>query len=471
MFCCGAVILFLNLGLFIYFLTTSYISKLETKFLSLDQDAGVCESVKLSTTEVLLLDKNGYWETSASFQIQEALFSVSFSAYEADDKSWKKDMDQVYEAINAEMTVLRTTSILSDKILQLISWRKTIQANQAGTLMIWFNAAPQYIFNTPGAQLDTMIGLKSDNCVSNDAWSINAEGVMSLVFNDVSTFNCNTFEITDVGYDVDYPTEDFSMSVDLRAAATVAALNANAINSSDLLVVTDKWYFTDDTTVLDYKVYYDPKFPDMQAVYQDQTGKFFQRLGNTGWTVQFSGWFSHWKADNDNTWDTAGFTGPYKCPVACDSETVPLGKPCNTPDWVFSFNDAATSNEFKLNLYSNEMLTLNLENMDPGLIGCATSTAGSGGVLGQLEPSSAAAFEANLDSQPFKLVCLTVCSYLPTQPDFTTSFMFDSFRLICHRLRTTSHARWTIPQLSSILSVRVNFIATHSTLLWCMHSP
>mmetsp|Transcript_34091 Transcript_34091/g.62334 ORF Transcript_34091/g.62334 Transcript_34091/m.62334 type:complete len:607 (-) Transcript_34091:350-2170(-) len=418
----GVIILLINIVAFATFLGISFSSKLKAKFLSLEKGAGVCESITLSTTDMLLLDKNGNWETSAAFQVQEALFGVSFSAYRADGSSWKKDMDMLNTAIQAEMDVLRASSDLATKILHLFSWRKTITATKAGTIRVWFNAAPSYTFNTPAAQLDSLFGEYAQSCANNDGWSINADGILTTTFNNVwdgnskdandeavISWTCTGFQITDVGFDTKYPTESFNFDIDLRTAATVASLNAKIMSTNDLLTVTDIFYqFANDDapeTIPDFDVMFDPKFPNMKAVYQDTAGVYLARFGYTVWNVEFSGSYYNWVLDvtdtTTNSWVTPSYTGPYACPSTCDTSA----KQCNSPDFVFSFTkygDAAQS--FKLHLYADELFTINLENMDPGKIGCATSkTLGSAGVLGQLEPTSTSAFETNLDAKPFKL--------------------------------------------------------------------
>jgi len=319
----GLIILLINIVTFATFLGTSYASRLKSKFLSLEKDAGLCQSITLSTTDMLLLDKNGNWESSSAFQIQEALFGVSFNAYRADGSSWKKDMGMLNTAIQTEMDFLRTSSDLATKILHLFSWRKTITATKAGTIKIWFNAAPSYTFNTPGTQLDSLFGEYATNCKNNDGWGINADGVLTTTFNDVWNglrddndeaivqWACSGFQITDVGFDVKYSTEAFNFDIDLRTAATVASLNAEIISAGDLLTVTDKFYpFQNDdapSTAPDSKVMFDPKFPNSKAVYYDTaTDAYAVRFGDTGWNVKFSGSYHNWVLDMTTSPPTHG---------------------------------------------------------------------------------------------------------------------------------------------------------------------
>jgi len=208
-----------------------------------------------------------------------------------------------------------------------------------------------------------------------------------------------------------YPTETFDFKVDLRASATVAALNEGVMSAEDLLEVSGNMYLfqTDDATEWDGKIgfiaSFDPKFPDMAAVLVDNstkssTKKFQQRIGYSLWNVKFSAWYYSWEGtDGSSKWEDSSFAGPFRCPDPCASSN----RYCSTPDFVFEYSQTGNDQAFKVNLYADELFTINRNNMDPGYIGCATSTIGSGGKLGLLEPESAAGFQKNLLVKPFVL--------------------------------------------------------------------
>jgi hypothetical protein len=147
---------------------------------------------------------------------------------------------------------------------------------------------------------------------------------------------------------------------------------------------------------------------------------FQQRLGYTFWDVEFSGWYYAWEGpEPGNKWNSpATYTGPPHCPAECETSSV--GSYCNAPDFVFAFSNSE-GGAFKVNLYGNELFTINFENLDPGHIGCATSTVGSRGELGYLEPSPPTAFVENLNTKPFKLTE----EYLACTAEPVTAF-FDS---------------------------------------------
>jgi hypothetical protein len=136
-----------------------------------------------------------------------------------DGKTWKKDMASISSVINAEMNYLKSISDLPLKILHLSSWRKSIQATTSGTIQVvrnfspfitlcsfnspphyllslsfslsllskWFNAAPEYILDIPGLQMNVKGGSVADNCGSvgvPDSWNF-ANGIMSLTYNNM----------------------------------------------------------------------------------------------------------------------------------------------------------------------------------------------------------------------------------------------------------------------------------------------
>ena len=214
----GLIALVAQVAAFVFFGASSYNEKMNSEFLSLDSTAGVCESVTLSHTQIYYVDKYGAWDQDVSFKSQEALFVVRFSGYRGDDASWASDMDALYSVIYSEMEYLRSISDLPLKISHLMSWRKTIDASLAGSIRLWFNADPTYIFDIPGSQLKAFIGTPGNECQGPDSWSIN-DGILTLTFNDVwdqtyldleqtiadltTTWTCDNFKLIENGYNVE----------------------------------------------------------------------------------------------------------------------------------------------------------------------------------------------------------------------------------------------------------------------------
>jgi hypothetical protein len=142
----GVIVTVCYLSAFYYLLRTGYDNAMGVKFLSLNPENGVCDTIPIRYTTNILVDKHGHWETSSLFRSEEALFEVSFLSYEADDKTWVKDMAKLNAAIQTEMSHLRSTSDLPRKVLHLTSWRSTVPATINGTMRVWFNAKTKNIF-------------------------------------------------------------------------------------------------------------------------------------------------------------------------------------------------------------------------------------------------------------------------------------------------------------------------------------
>lgn len=206
-----------------------------------------------------------------------------------------------------------------------------------------------------------------------------------------------------------YTTTDFELKLDLRTAATIASLNQGIMNPSDLLVLADTMYNFYGGSV-NYTVAFDPKFPKMSAVYYNNmvevdSRKYVQRLGSTMWNVEFIGYY----------YEVNSYDGSATCPKACNVSVIasdddiydddysydPSGS-CSIPDYVFKYTKFDDEDKtIYLNLYSGEIYTVNENRMDPGFIGCATTSVGSNGKLGYLEPKSATEFRDNLYQNPF----------------------------------------------------------------------
>jgi len=218
----------------------------------------------------------------------------------------------------------------------------------------------------------------------------------------------------------------------LHSSVTVAALNAEVINSSDLADMTTMSYIYhqyDDANwagadvFVNYTLSFDPEFPDMAVLYASNSGQhnaqnYLQRIGDTLWDVDFSGFAYSWYGPNGDNWLDPTYTGPYYCPNACSSGA---DNPCSMPDFVFKYTQQGTNRTFKIRLEGTEISTINEGKMDPGFIGCATSSSGSGGDLGLLEPTSAATFQTHLKHAPFRLEE----DYFQCTSDPATAF-FDS---------------------------------------------
>jgi len=225
----GIIITGLYIACFLVLFISGYQGARESKFLSLEKDAGVCKTVPISTSINTLVDVHGNFDASSAFMRSDALFELHFASYKGDPDTWKVDMKAVTVAITAEIDFLKSISDLPLKILHLSSWRTTIVAKKSGTIRVWFNAYPGYIFNIPNSQLDTKMGSIAEACDRDaDVWSY-GDGILSLTFNDIwdgssvdantgaanitSANKCSSFDLVRNGYDVAYKTVDWTLDL------------------------------------------------------------------------------------------------------------------------------------------------------------------------------------------------------------------------------------------------------------------
>jgi hypothetical protein len=211
---CGTFLQFAFAAIFVSIMYATYTSSVNAAFLSLSKEAGTCSTVPITTTQGVLLDSFGHWETDSKFVKQEALYYVQFSEYDGDNPSWAIDMADLNAVIHAELELLKATDDFRLKILHLTSWRKTINAKKGGTMRIWFNADPAAIFNFADHRFQAYIGTPSDECRTIDAWRYSG-GKYTLTINDVwngagsavsashpgnLTHQCPSFDLLQLGF-------------------------------------------------------------------------------------------------------------------------------------------------------------------------------------------------------------------------------------------------------------------------------
>ena len=138
----GVIIHFLFLGLFGFFFVETYSSKTTSKFLSLDPDAGDCESIPITTSGKYLLDSSGNFDFNLLFNPAEAMFEVIFVQYEGDEDTYLRDMVVLDGIIVDVLTEMRSFSDLARKFELLVSWRGAVPAEKGGYVNVWFNSDP-----------------------------------------------------------------------------------------------------------------------------------------------------------------------------------------------------------------------------------------------------------------------------------------------------------------------------------------
>jgi len=418
---CGSLLQLACVFIFSSLLYVTYTENANADFLSLSRTAGACSSVPITTSQGVLLDSYGHWETDRKFVKQEALYFVQFSEYDGDDGSWNFDMANLNSVINTELDFLKATDDYPLKVLHLVSWRATISAKKGGTITVWFNADPKVIFEDL-LNFEAYIGKPSDGCRSNNAWRY-SNGKYLLTFNDVwdgsgagivsklnpgnFTYSCASFDFLQLGFNWDYPTRDFDLEVDIRSTLIAAAVNAGIISRNDLLIVSDTFYsfMTDDQ--MPVMTMYDPKF-QMSSIYFDSTDVAMIRVGNTLLVPSFNG-IAFAKTASLGTQ-----ANPYQfCPAMCETSSTFCSGPAfimeyrpPTNGYMAELNALAGFQhlEFGFDAYADEVYVLNDAKMDPGRIGCKTTQAGSRGKLGNLEPIPFADVLKTMESsKPFKL--------------------------------------------------------------------
>jgi hypothetical protein len=81
-----------SIGLFFYFVSTSFSSALNQPFISISDDAGDCHTVPIAVTDSFMADVNGNWIGSPAFDYSYAPYEVSFINFEVSSEDQYAEM-------------------------------------------------------------------------------------------------------------------------------------------------------------------------------------------------------------------------------------------------------------------------------------------------------------------------------------------------------------------------------------------
>lgn len=117
-------------ALFVYFITTQYISTRATTFISLDVTAGDCKEVPLSVTGVYTMDVNGNWLGSTLYNPSAAYYSFSMSNFLKTSLQYE-DIINYQKSVFASMGKIGIVNELADNLLYWTSWSQVVDDNNA----------------------------------------------------------------------------------------------------------------------------------------------------------------------------------------------------------------------------------------------------------------------------------------------------------------------------------------------------
>ncbi len=114
-----------SIGLFFYFVSTSYTSALNQPFISISDNAGNCHTVPIAVTDSYMADSNGNWIGSPNFEYSESPYEVSFNNFEvSSEDQYAQMMTQFQVGLVALGEMTASQNLPQNLMFDLKSTRK-----------------------------------------------------------------------------------------------------------------------------------------------------------------------------------------------------------------------------------------------------------------------------------------------------------------------------------------------------------
>ncbi len=124
----GALFMLATFAFFVYFFITNIVEQQSQKFLSLDDSAGICETVPRTLNGKYFVDTNGYWEKQENFLYPNSIYVMEFSNLAVSYEEWNKMFTDV-GAYVSYVGNLSTSLDLTRIILLWTTWRMYTSMN------------------------------------------------------------------------------------------------------------------------------------------------------------------------------------------------------------------------------------------------------------------------------------------------------------------------------------------------------
>ncbi len=240
MYFVGALLEIFTLALFLYLAWTGYEQGVQQAFMSLQADAGNCQSVLTPMTGTFMIDKSGNWETDARFTYTEAQYKYVFTDFLG-------DIGEFYQLLNDSYTELEFFGHLhaanNDLAYNLVLWAffnsKTNSPNGVEQKLV-LTGATEVIYNRQykyGLLSNSVGDCKAESITSFDPSTY----ILQLQY-DYDTFmadgSCNTtVDPAYLGYSPTIDNGRFHMDVDVRTLTLALAINLGVVELKNLDLV------------------------------------------------------------------------------------------------------------------------------------------------------------------------------------------------------------------------------------------
>jgi hypothetical protein len=276
-----------TLGVFIWCSIYSYYDDSTSSYISFDSSSGICQQLNKNVTSVFLADSYGVWSSSAAFQYKLASYKLSMTAWTSDDAAFESSMrSDIYPILKAVGDGASSRNLM-ENALYWLSWRATyISGYMALELQMYGDV--QTVFDRrylsialgsfknssyyescsvePTSTFDAYTSMLSSVYTTSDLHPTGVNG----------SWVCPESEFIPFGYKEALDAGTYSLQIDVASVVTAFAVNQQILALSMLQSLV----FTDDTHLTamqkaypSYRYYYDARYPSMQPILCDLSGK------------------------------------------------------------------------------------------------------------------------------------------------------------------------------------------------------
>lgn len=114
---------------FVYSSLRSYNNKRREKFLSLDDQAGICKDIPKDVTGTFRADTYGNWEGEEGFEFSEAIYNFQFFHLETTENNFYQVVDRYLDQLDVLNEVMRTNNF-AITVLYWTAWLMRVDGSE-----------------------------------------------------------------------------------------------------------------------------------------------------------------------------------------------------------------------------------------------------------------------------------------------------------------------------------------------------
>jgi len=256
-------------GTFLAFFLTGYLNDRNEKFLAVTKSAGDCNSVSKPISGTYLADYQGYWEGSADFNYNNAIYVMYAPQLDTTQSEYVNALDLAFSHLD-EIAALSYTQSLAINLLYWMSWSGSVQLGSTVS-RFGFTGSPSVVFDR-GIYYASFSDQHSTCPVHPVVTYNSANSRISLQF-DYAEFKASTecmsvINPEHIGYSTQYSGKYFNINIDAQTIITALSVNLGVISVDDLEPVPNTAFiYVDDGVSYNLGEYFYPLFPGMVPLF------------------------------------------------------------------------------------------------------------------------------------------------------------------------------------------------------------